>query len=865
MNTYFIKSILFCLFFVTFLDIAQGQTMEILGSPKKFKEPIEKSQDVEISTRRRNIDRKKPWIVFSERKDNIACSNPSDCRENGVRLNFKQSYFVKEIENNWLHLVTGIWVKDLKIRNAKRVGWIHRDSMLLWSGALRLDNSQIKRKAFVLNTINEAKEIMSGEKKNLLNIYASPTSREIINTNKLYDFFFVYKVYNAKNDTRLLIGSTSSITTRSSGERILGWVNQKSLTEWNTRLAFEPNFDSLAFWERKDKPSFRLRAGSIEFASNLADYGSSEKNAFWDKDPAIIDTNLLVTSKEYGTRRLPGQVVRFPLLNNPKNANAFKSGLIGQLIIGGMLTDELPIIKIIEKLRNYEKKLNNYKIIFFVEGTEYLSSYKPQLVESIEKIDKFLSSKGIRREIGVSVYRDISEEKEKELEVIPLTSDLKSLKEKIGDIDFYRISAKDNDSYTNLHYGIKKGLKESSLGYDEATNIFIFLGNNADFACDTDRRNACKVDPDCKDNYLIKRDNLADELSKYNPHLLFLQPSVNNELSTLECFQDLTVKYLMEGIADNNYEVLTNLGYYTKEGLPAPEFKQIEENTAIIDGGITSAKFVKNISNNGEIVGHLEDIIGDVYQVTKDFKKIVQSVFDEGEIGGNGPGIGGFSKGIMKEIVAVCIENDLELNEVLRLLVSSKIKLFTEVHIPKTIKGANNDAIKPVAFVSHKDLGDFLQLTSGLGSAIDKSESEKKQIIEKVIEDALKSLTGNEDIDIRKSSLNSLHPIASGLCNELQGLKNNNITGWWNCPIEKFLDANNEKLIYFMDAVMEQDRVLRQIYTKGIDYEYSYKLGSYSEEDIQSNRIRGDLLYYWLPIDLLFKGNVPSDFQCDCK
>ena len=246
----------------------------------------------------------RPWVVYSDRDRNVAYMEPTvGSAISPKRLSFGEQVVVAKIENNMALVYT-----DPKLdkfpdipSNAKSIGWVPMEHLLLWS-ICPSDDQGVLKKAFVGHILNkkDSRKGFSG------NYYKHPTK----NTNPECSIHGVWASYIMKetpDGTRALLSLQSRLT----GNNLYGWVNRDDYVAWNQRLCIEPNWN----------PDF-------------VDNHINERAYFYNSDSFSEDE--IITYWQYGQQnhidnnrstmyRMEPSLLRYPVLEEPdKKKNAIR-------------------------------------------------------------------------------------------------------------------------------------------------------------------------------------------------------------------------------------------------------------------------------------------------------------------------------------------------------------------------------------------------------------------------------------------------------------------------------------------------------------------------------------------------------------
>lgn len=646
---------------------------------------------------------------------------------------------------------------------------------------------------------------------------------------------------------------------RESTQQIVGWIREANITEWNTRIALEPNFNKTAFERRAQQKELRVRGfDTPEAAEEMEERGKTNATPYWDKDPAQLQAvEGLAETGDYAGKRFNGNVIRFPLLN--KYENVFQSGVIGNVVLPtfGSAMSDINYSEIAKSITEHLEAKERYNLLFIVEGTEYLSQYKQAIIEAIKAASKTVKSGGIEDiTYSIAIYRDINEQQEsRRYQDFSASPRLEEAIDFIEKQDFF--SWDDNEEYTALNYGLHEGIQNSGINPAiPATNIVFLMGRYGDFTCNSIRKRACGDDPNCKDKYYFKSSQLISQLSDLNAHLFILQTN-GSEHDAGACYQKRS-KHLIEQTAKRLFDKYTNLEIYLESEEKNLLIDNEKSNITVSPPELVEADGRWEIKN-GTSTGHLaavtketisKEVINSVRKVkafNEHFSKQMQEVITEGDMSISS---GSLSPQVTELIFRTIQEDNLDAQSMAKFLLSEKYKLYVRCYFPSNIGNEKTSALSPVVMVSGEDLNTYKSfIIDKLRLAIDISSlNEKRRVIQdEVFLEAFKKITGNENLsksELNESSLIEVHPISSDIASEFgEELK---LPKWLFTSSKEVGKMDMKELDEFIDAVLKNSKELIRIRNAGEGHEFAYKTPNWAIDNDPKN------LYFWIPVDKMF-------------
>ena len=399
----------------------------VLGAPASFKKPGDYFENYEnylryINDRTSPKLRDKGWFVFSDRDNNPIYDKPNG-KQSG-QIQFRDHFYVVDEKGAWIKLIDAT-VDELSIVDKKKnVGWIKKEHMLLWPRGIVDLRTRINKKVLLLNKAEEVERILEGDK-DLVEVFSSPDARTRLQDNKIFEYFFVLK----KESGRILVAAEAELG-RFNKDKIIGWIDSRDCTIWDSRVCLEPNYFSAGFQERKQNDAYRLKG--FKSLQGAQDYNAGKGNhseVFWDSDPVKVKASLMAGANP---NRYLGSIVRFPMIalenDTDNDIDYFQSGVVGKIRLadkdGVTGTMDEAVYGLLKKYKDelvYKSK--NVNIFFLIEGTESVAPYKKQIVNGIKDIYRQKYGETEQIKYGALIYRDIPEEKGNGItEHIPLTA-----------------------------------------------------------------------------------------------------------------------------------------------------------------------------------------------------------------------------------------------------------------------------------------------------------------------------------------------------------------------------------------------------------------------------------------------------------
>ena len=834
---------------------------KVLGQPEALQQPVDVFDQGPAAVKRfltgntANKDRRMPWIVVSDRNDNPVYSSSSVSSQEVGKIQFRELFYVVGEKEGWIQIATVKGgVNKLKSKLIEPVGWVPKDKMLLWKSGLVDFRTKINRKAFLLNRADDINRVLQRKqelKELIVDFYSDPLAKEKQKERTIYDFYFVFK----KENGMYLLGEEAELTEYNIQTKLLGWVDERRLQQWNTRICLEPNYNVLAYLERKENPAMQFKAfGKPQDVTRFTQAGT-QAGTIWDNDPVKFNPAEMAKS-DY--KRFKGSVVRFPMFSKGTDGGVehFKSGVIGSIKVlndrnGNLVFEsdiqEIDMAQLKEKKSELDYKNNNVNLFFVVEGTNKTFAFQRDIVKAIQGVSRNEMFRNKNVKYGALVYRDIPE-KDRLTEYRKLSPDLETITDFISQADFSnRI---DQDDYTAFYYGVWQSLKVASFDKD-AINIVILIGSCGDFSVDDIREN------DALSNYPeyliqgIKKQQIFENLADINAHLYSIQLFHDGRRKTGTAYGMQSWHLILETAKYIYNKNLSGSQFYAARNADL----EIKEPTMDQPIGLTSVNI--KASKPGSIMlpmrlkslesTRLESGLMEMVVKSLQYEKSLNDAFTE-NFGGEkmdvrkisreaGIDVYDLSSGIVN-ILEDMRKNTTVEDKVILDALGEKLSVYTEVYIPLQALRAEKPTFSYVLFMPEADLLRYQNLISrSISSANFGTYPEKRNSLYGMYLALLEQFAGedlkNPDIYTREDVMQIMQGI------EREGLKLDielNVRIGDIKDERKVSNSEIDALIKrFNDVNAELDKIIK------LNDRFDFCMNSEAE-----NR------YYWLKLDQVF-------------
>lgn len=823
------------------LTAQSNKFTKVLGYPEKFDPPKDKveSEMLGYLSEKSVYSAKDPWMVISDRAENQTYDKPSG--KPFKKLGFKEAFYVVAETSGWVEIVSGT-TDGLKLVNQQKyLGWIRKDQILLWNEGLVDPNTEIHKKVLLLNKAVNILDVLGDKENTLVNIYNSPSATSAVDKVKIYSYFFLYK----KENNRYLLAQEYQLSSSNVELRLIGWVSSARCEVWNTRLALEPNFEEAAYNERclnPEKYKFVGYSNPSSAALQMKSGVITTSEVFWQNDPCVADKTFLTKTNP---RRFVGDIIRFPLLSPTADqpSGVLYSGVIGDILVDiegnaqPFKVEQKEKLKVDQVVESQKENLRKINVLYVVEATPGLASYKETLGKLFESTVTEFESKvtDASVSVGMVLYRDIPERKDnRDIEILPLTRNESQFNEFVSSAAF--INLNDEDQVTNLRDGIYRGVKEAGFKKDQV-NIIIILGLEPDFSVNKVRREAAIAG---KDKAYHDQNQIVEALSSVDAYIYYIQTRNNTDIYS-EKFREQGISVLLERAKDSYNEssaTANELNYTNTPSLPQTLTTGINR----LENAAESGFFYLPTAGQSMLPVDLEKVIFDAVQdasgFVKGLKEEINQVFEQGKpFASSGPYAPAMVKWLDREMKR---QGGINPELLKNLALGTKYELYKEVYFPSKVNSARFPLISYVLFMPEDDLVryiDKLRAVQEAGRA--GTDNERREKLFNVFKELIYAFTGNYSMsqkEIEQMSINDFQRLMNGLKGE----------GWTppkrvNFLLGSILDEKQmtaTEVNEVIEGIEKKLLALEKIRKMGRNYEFSFN----SDEEV----------YYWITLDESF-------------
>ncbi len=442
------------------------------------------------------------WLVYSAKADNPLSVRPGpSVVPNGKTLRFMQQLAVKQVDGNWLLVASLVSKAGNEIIKDVELGWVHARELILSEFAL-LNEGSIPKKAMIILSLDAIKPGEVTQNNTARKFYDVPqlnTSSENGKVAQKFEIYFILK----ETDGALLLSKTDKL----SGSEVIirsnvpGWFRKSNITNWDHRVCFELNYiDPNAVRSYKGK-----RILGFNTASDLDGFIQS---AGADVPKPIFQLPL--------TSEIPSPYdYRLPVLTN---LDENRKEVITIAALGNKGVKQSDVSKKLEELK--EKK-SNINIVFAIDGTSSMKEYHQPVINSIIRIiehDKLRNAANTIR-FGLIIYRDYADGP-REVEIERLTTDHNQIIKSLKAVKWSSLNKELPEAQFN---GLLKGIDKMGLQTSHS-NVLVLVGD------------AANKQPDPKGHTL---NEVAQKFFDYKMSLIGFQVMVGNHPTFVQFSYDM--------------------------------------------------------------------------------------------------------------------------------------------------------------------------------------------------------------------------------------------------------------------------------------------------------------------------------------
>ncbi len=774
----------------------------ILLEPAEYTRP--NGPTGEIAQRYDDVTRR-PWIVYSDRSDNISYTN-EQFNTKKKDLPYLKAFLVIARRGHALHIVDYgpmHYAKNKLNERPQDYGWVDERKMLLWQNSVLDPNTKIITKGLAMFHYEVLKNPGAYFKSNNIQVYNNPDKKEEhVATNELqmYQFVFIYKEENGA----YLVGKQQKTKYNTISHELIGWVDKGTIQVWEGRLCLEPNRSIDAVDERKSKNVSASIFGTSSDAKSFS-VGTAGGDPIWDSDPKAT--------------LIPSNFKRFPVLKTEYGLvrTGFSSPIVDER--GVVLSSVQDKNKSDEKYMDFREEKKKINVIFVIDGNAENKNFVKPIIESIKLNYSYLGNNTSNQYFfGSVIYRKDAyascEGVDKSLQVKTLTSNYRDLTSWLSQsLNDELCPVSNATSYTNLTDGLARA-NRMLAGKSSNTNIVIVIG-------------AAGVESSKSE----EMKNITNSLSKANASLLAFQVNSKNDVAFDNFYRDM--RRMIAGNARNivNDIKASNISEQLKASVDIPAwarnqddyFDELEQDKSPISGSISFVELGQEMQ---------------VARLTSELKKTILSVESWNnklisDLDVATQSVGGTSVKVNPAMVLFLKESGIGLDDKIVEKISGKsYQFYVEGYTTLTNDKLDNPVFTYQLLMLKSEYDNlvnrFKRLYEARGS--DNMDAVRKRL-KRAYKEVLASYQGSKQVAMRNMDIRMAHSLLTGIPPDLQSHTIKNVS----------IDDIDDKRLFSNE---ELDELLNHISTnlkqlERIPVEDSYIFKNFDD------------IMYWVPVDYL--------------
>lgn len=806
------------------------------------------------------------WVVYSDRDNNPLFDGPEGT-PSGRKMRFMDPAYVVERNKDWLQLIVyhpGI-LDGNRIKRGAEVevlGWIKRDKLLLWENTLLDPVSKVPRKAVLINSdYGGALDVLRSQLGDTIPVFRSPDGRQAGQGPLIYSFFYILK----KENGYYLLSKRENFSITSSSEDVIGWVSRYRLSEWDTRVALEPNIYKTSFEQRRANPDLQV--------AHYRDPGEARKHAETGRrqstgllavsDPANFARPELVPefsikrkkgyqgdSETLVMKRFDGGVLRFPILGMDNTGQSyFQTSVVQEIQVADLITgktvgtmSESTMARAEKVAEDYREGAMAWNVMFVIEGTAAMLPYRDQVLQAVDEL--ISSARAIDErlvlKIGAVVYRDIPDEAEGRLvELIEKTTPAQ-LREALSRVRFYSADPGD-DELVALRYGLEQALTLGAYA-DNQVNILIHIGNGGDMRSSRLRRAQDKGHKAMLSEERMEA--MYRKMGKDEVIALSLQLRNTGSLESTDLLDDMHATILdaaqfanQESRETAEQKLKTTLE--VNPGMPSPMETAYGEGFSariMLTGGRTPGQ-IFTPGNDAVILpeqmkAELRHFLNLTREYVQQSRRYVAAVLSEGR------GLDEVDSRFQDVVLAQIrkhLEGHMSPSE-LEMLRHMKFRLLLPSYVPMKITGAAGDQFSYVILLNEKELDQSIERLEAVSRVLNKDQAEiRRTLFQTLYEQCAAALLGGRTLssrDFQAMNYQDFGKLILGIRHEGVHLP---VPVQWNMgDIMNERKVRDEEMMDYAVHIGNILIVLRDQIRLG-DYPYRFT--------------RNKVNYYWIPVE----------------
>lgn len=768
-------------------DLAAQRFSNVLTKPNQFERPFDYyGNQTDLTTEmRRFITNDGPsdrqmWVVYSDRENNTLFDGPEGAPI-ARKMAFMEKAYVVEKNKDWLQLISynpAILEGNRIKRNAEVdvMGWIKREKLLLWEHALLDPESKVSRKAVLINSdYGGALDVLRSQVGDTIPVFLSPNGRKPGQGPLIYSFFYVLK----KENGFYLLSRTEDFSILTARSDVIGWVSRFRLSEWDTRVALEPNIYKKSYDLRRANPDFRVaHYNDLLEARAHSETGKRQTRGLISiADPADLpktdqapeytikrQKGFQGDSESLIMKRFEGGVLRFPILGMDNSGQAyFKTTVVDEVRVADLISgqtvgtmSESAMARAEKVAENYREGALNWNVVFVVEGTAAMLPYRDQVLQVVDEFIQYTRAMEDRiiLKAGAVVYRDIPDESEGKIVELVEKSTPAQLREALAKVRFFSADPGD-DELAALNYGLEQALTLGAYA-DNQINILVHLGTGGDIRSSRLRRTQDK-----NHAAMLSAERLEAMYRKMGRDEIItisLQMRNTGSLESTELLRTMHTTILdvaqfanMEARETAEKKLKTTLLANPSMTSPAesPYSAGLAARIMLADGRTPGQLYTpgkSTVIRPDQLRGEIRYFLNQTQDHVELSRKSVAAVLSEGR------GLDEVDSRF-QDVVIAQIRKHLEgqmSNAELEMLRHMKFRLMLPSYVPKQVRNADQDLFSYVILLNEIELNQAIERLEALNRVLNRDQAEvRRELFHTLFNQCSAALLGGRELSSR--------------------------------------------------------------------------------------------------------------------
>lgn len=720
------------------------------------------------------------WVAYSDRENNTLFDAPEGTPL-AKKMTFMQKAYVVDKDKEWLQLIAynpGILDGNRIKRNAEVeiLGWIKREKLLLWEHALIDPESKVSRKAVLINSdYGGALDVLRSQVGDTIPVFLSPDGRKAGQGPLIYSFFYILK----KENGYYLLSRNEEFSILTASSDVIGWVSRFRLSEWDTRVALEPNIYKRSFELRQNNPNLQVaHYNDLLDARAHAESGERQKKGLLCvSDPAsqtrpeLVPEFTIKRKKGYQgdsetlvMKRFEGGVLRFPILGmDATGGTYFKTSVVDEVRVADLISgktmgtmSESTMARAEAVAENYREGARHWNVVFLIEGTAAMLPYRDQVIQAVDEFLRYTKSLDDRivLKAGALIYRDIPDEAEGRLVELVEKTTPAQLRDALAKVRFFSADPGD-DELVALNFGLEQVLTLGAFA-DDQVNMLVQIGQGGDIRSSRLRRTQDKdhkamLNPD-------RLEALYKKMGRDEVITLSLQLRNSGNLESEDLLRNmhgtiLDVAQFANRESRETAEEKLKTTLAVNPSMPSPMETAYGEGKssriALVGGRTPGLMYTPGkdaVVRPEQMRGEIEHFLNTTREYVEQSRRQVAAVLSEGR--GLDEVDGQFQDVVIAQI-RKHLEGHMSASE-LEMLRHMKFRLMLPSYVPRKIRNAEQDMFSYVILLNEQELNQTIERLEALNRILNRDQAEvRRELFQTLFNQCAAALLGGRQLSAR--------------------------------------------------------------------------------------------------------------------